>query len=316
MPRSAILSIFAGALLFLVQTNVAAQVDSSYVERYNHPLSIKVYTQYKFMELEHQYGKIEDSFNSNNPMSVGVGITWKKVSVSGSVSISPLRDKKRGKTKSFDFQHHYYGQKFVSDIFVQHYEGFYQKDDETNDVLAICPDINVTRYGGSGQYIFNNKRFSYTAAFNNNARQIRSAGSFHLGGNVFYTRITSDSSLVYKDNYKQKNLQVGIVGGYTHSWFIKRWYITASLTAGVNLGTDNISEFYRSKVNVYPSVLPRIAAGYYGDDWTVSVSGVFYNSSLIKTKEDKLNLSSGLVQLSFTKRLDFKSKFLDKITFQ
>lgn len=303
-------------LPLLVQITCIAQIDSTFVRVYDRPFSIKGYFQYKSMEVEHKYGKVEDTFESNNPVGVGLGFTWKKVSISGSVSIPALREKNKGKTKSFDIQHHYYGQKFVSDLFIQDYKGFYKKEKNSDKVLAICPDIHIARYGWTGHYIFNNKKFSYSAAFNNNSRQLVSAGSFLLGGNIFYTNIRSDSSFVYKDDYKQKNLQVGISGGYAYTWALKRYYINLSLAVGLNLGTDNISEFYKHKIDVYPSFLPRLAAGYYGKEWTVGVSGVFHTSNVFRNGDDTLNLSSGSIQLTVTRRLDFKSKLLDKITFQ
>lgn len=135
----------------------------------------------------------------NNPPNIGLGFSMNNtiVNVSYGQGFNFMRDKEKGKTKALDLQIHNYGKKFTFDVFIQRYRGFYAED-ESGNVLALYPDLKIRQYGAYGQYIFNNKKFSYRAAFNQNEKQLKSAGSFLIGGGVYFSKIESDSSFVHK----------------------------------------------------------------------------------------------------------------------
>lgn len=310
MKRISYTLLFLFLIAFVSKSN--AQVDSVYVRSFERPLSVRIYTQSKILNLDYEYGEDkEKSFVSNTPLNIGFGLGWKKTMISGSITISQLRDKSKGRTTSFDFQYRYYGQKLIGDIIIQRYKGLYND----NPPHLIYPNLRVNRYGLAGHYIFNNKKFSYSAVFDNTALQRNSAGSFHLGGMALYTKVNADSAFLFKDDYKQKNIQFGISGGYAYTWVWKRnYYLTGSLSVGVNLGIDDIPGLHNKKIGVYPSLYSRIATGYNAKAWTLSLSAFIFGSELYRRGDDKLNLMSADIQLTYVRRFSMKSSFLDKIT--
>lgn len=289
-----------------------SQVDSSYVGFYEHPLSVRTYFQDKFTALSHQREneREETSYRPNAPYGIGLGIAYKNISLSGAYGFDFMRDKNRGKTKSMDFQYHYYGQKFIYDIFFQHYKGlFTEPQDEKYD---LYPDIKLVQYGVFSQYVFNDKKFSYSAAFNQSQKQLKSAGSFLLGGAAYYNTASSDSSIVFNGGHRLKNWQFGVNGGYAYTWAAsKRFFISLSMTVGVNMGIENIDD-RKSKVKVYPSLFPRFSMGYNHDTWSVGFSGVNNRVYILYTNPSKMAFDTGALQFNVIKRFGRAPKFLEQ----
>lgn len=133
-------------------------------------------------------------FMPNSPLKIDFGITLNNTILDFGYGVSVWKEKEKGKTKSFDFQTHKYIRKFVFDLFIQKYQGFY--NDESKNI-EIYPDLRIQNYGLSALYILNNKRYSYKAAFNQSEKQLKSAGSILLGAGIYQTKIESDSSFLY-----------------------------------------------------------------------------------------------------------------------
>jgi hypothetical protein len=249
-------------------------------------------------------GGIEKSYIPNNPPNIGLGITIKNTIIGFSYGYGAdfMRDKKYGKTKSLDFQIHNYGQKIALDLFIQQYKGFY---DDEHGGLDLYPDLDIHQYGLSGQYVLNNKRFSYKAAFDQNEKQLKSAGSILAGAGVYLTKITSDSSFVYNGKNTFDNFQFGISAGYAYTWVLGRhWTINASGTVGINFGSEKVSSFGKQKPEVYPTVFPRLSAGYDRDSWALGFSYVGNVTFPSLSDDSSITILSGAVQFSYTKRFD------------
>ena len=101
-------------------------------------------------------------------------------------------------------------------------------------------------------YVFNNKKFSYPAAYNQSTQQKRSAGSFLLGFRYDHQRFKFDykafpDKLIYDENGKSlidEELMFDkityssycINGGYAYNWvFSKNWLLAASLTPSIGI---------------------------------------------------------------------------------
>jgi hypothetical protein len=246
----------------------------------------------------------------NSPVGIGLSVGYKKFSLAGGICFDFLRNKDKGKTNIIDFQYHYYGNKFIFDLFIQNYKGFYTKGEDR--VLIIYPNLRLVQYGLSGQYVFNNKRFSYRAAFNQTERQLKSAGSFQVGGGVFYNQISSDSLLIHKDRNKLEYYQLNFSGGYVYTQVIKtNFHVSLGLSAGLNLEAENP----RKIKGISPSFFPRLSMGYNGKDWSLGLS--FLMNGMYFTGNDKLDmlLDTGYAEIAFVKRFNFAPKFLKKIKF-
>ena len=96
-------------------------------------------------------------------------------------------------------------------------------EDDWQDVRLIDP-IKVRTIIADGYYLFNGKRFSYAAAYDQSVIQKRSAGSLMVGGMYYYGSIRYDTDsngdLVYIMHGLGKiKLWQGSVGvGYAYNW--------------------------------------------------------------------------------------------------
>ena len=312
-PSKELIFIF---ILSLCSSLLRGQIDSSFIKSFDQKYSVRVFGGAKYTSVNHDIPDKDNKvkYMTNSPGSLGLGFSWKNSSISGSYSLSQFRNKTQGKTKSIDFQYHYYQRSFLLDFYIQRHKGFYKTvDDKVED---IYPDLIYHQYGVSGQYVFNGNRFSYKAAFNQTEIQVKSSGSVLLGGGIYYNRINAGSIFADDEDYKQKNLQMGVSAGYAYTWVFKpRFYLTGSLTGGVHIGTDYISSFYDSKIEFYPTFFGRMAAGYNAEDWSLAFT--FINNRVYFYNDNNKILSSdtGNLSLTYIKRFDWhpKSKLLKRI---
>lgn len=249
----------------------------------------------------------ERNYMPNNPLEIGLGLSVNNtvLSFGYGYGFNFMRDKKRGKTNSVDFQFHNYGRKYTFDFFYQKYSGFYLEEDNNHKEFKLCPDLKINQYALYGQYVFNGKKFSYKAAFDQTERQLRSAGSAILGGGVYYTALSSDSSFVINDKKSFRNFQFGVSAGYAYTWVInKHFFLNGSVSAGINFGNESVDRIGKDKLEVYPTCFPRISVGYNKDKWSfgfVFLSNIIFPSV---SKDTNVTLMSGNFQLTCIRRLD------------
>ena len=311
---------FSVFILFLTLCSYClAQVDSTYIGSFEQPYSVQVYSASNFMALNHEIGNDSEgtTYMSNAPFALGLGASWGKSSFGFSYGFNFMRNRKKGNTKtnSLAFQYRYYGQKFIADLIFQDYKGLYVEDEKKDETYYLYPDIHIKQYAALWQYIFNNKKFSYRAAFNQTERQLKSAGSFQLGGGIYYNRLKVDTTFVLNEKRKINNIQLGINGGYTHTWVIKKnYYISGSISAGVNVGTEYISKFNLDNIKVYPNIYPRMAMGYNHDSWSLRFSVAANRTYVSFSEKERFGFDTGSFQFTFIKRLG-KAPILDKIPF-
>lgn len=295
------------ALAAFLPLNYYTQIDSSYIGTHDQKISIRPYFGQDFLMMNVEVQNKEKTFTPNNPPKIGLGLSIKNTIIDFSYGYGAdfMRDKDYGKTKSLDFQIHNYGRRIALDLFIQKYEGFY--DDEPK-ITELYPDLEVSQYGVHAQYVFNHKKFSYKAAFNQNEKQLKSAGSFLLGIGAYKTKIVSDSSFVYNGKNSFDNFQFGVSGGYAHTWVLrKHWTINASATIGINFGNEKIDSFGKQKIEVYPTVFPRISAVYNRDSWALAftyIGNVTYPSF---SDNSSISILSGGFQISYIKRFNLPS---------
>ncbi len=293
--------------------SVRAQVDSTYIKPFDEELSLGTYFYYQYTSLVYEReGHPAVTYRPNSPIGVGFSFSYKNFGIGAGMGVRSFRNKKYGDTKALDLQYHYFGRNLMADIFFQQYKGYYKV--EKNQEIALYPDIGVTQYGIHAEYVFNNKQFSYKAAFNQSERQLKSAGSFHLGGGVYYNKLTSDSTLTLYGDKKFRNYQLSVTGGYGYNWVLsKQFHIAASMSLGVNFGTVRFPEI--EKVEVTPSFLPRIAAGYDGKGWSIGLWYVLNSMYINRYNSLDITFNTGYAQLTLIKRFDHAPKFFKKIRF-
>ncbi|MEN7551294.1 DUF4421 family protein [Rapidithrix thailandica] len=297
--------IFSFLLLVSMPGMGQAKVDSAYIGAFEQRFALRGYLARNFLFLSDEAQ--DRIFMPNNPVSIGLGFSKHNtvLNFSAGYGFDFMRNKQKGKTKYLDLQMHQYGRKFVVDMFIQRYQGFYtESNEQKNTRLEIFPDLSIRQYGIFGQYIFNWKRFSYKAAFNQSEKQLKPAGSILLGAGVYFNKIQSDSTLITPEHpHLLQNFQLGISSGYAYTWLIKkRYFISGSLSLGIQFGGEDISQFTKQSLEVSPTVFPRMSVGYNHETWSLRAS--FVNNMIYSSfaKEASLVLNSGHFQFNFIKR--------------
>jgi len=156
--------------------------------------------------------------------TLSVGLRYLGVSLF--LSLNPA--KMMGDYKDFELNLCSYGNRWGFEFIYQNAQNFtgWYEDDQTprvdlpSDVLSL-KSLNVNAY-----YAFNNRRFSYPAAFSQSYIQRRSAGSFLLGisgqGQKAETNATQQSVL--------KVTNIGLGAGYGYNWVPGRnWLLHLSV---------------------------------------------------------------------------------------
>lgn len=330
--RACLLLILISALS--ISMPVAAQrrkpvpFDSSYYQTYPKLITGRVFFSQKYtsLRLRNTDNNRTLHYQPNNALNAGVGVTYGILTLNVGV---PLRfvdpdNKDKGKTRSLDLQSHIYARKWVGDLFGQFYKGYYLrpkgKAAAPDEAYYTRPDLKVQMIGGALYRLFNSRQFSYRAAFLQNEWQKKSAGSFLLGGEVYYGTIRGDSALVpseFADVFPQQDVrkarfwEVGPGAGYAYTWVVKsHFFLTGSATVNGDLSfikefeEDNTS---RTRVTLSPNLIFRAVVGYNSDTWTANISWFGNRVSVGSATDDyRYIVSTGNYRLTVAKRFNPK----------
>lgn len=304
-------------LLLGCSIHAHSQYDTAYVESYRDLLLGRFVVNRKTTGFTFTNSDIGYTlrYQPNKTFNVGVGAAYKFVSFTIGVGFMKPLDT-RGETRDYDLQFHSYGQKFVIDFLGQFYKGFHLPDGRfapPGEEYYLRPDLEVNAIGGSLQYVFNNKQFSYRAAFQQTERQKKPAGTFLIGGELFLGRFDADSSVVpsalavngHKETIrKMQFIEIGPNAGYAYIWVYKNVFVTGSATFGLNLGfhkydDDSGSTSYNG---ISPNTIFRVSAGYTTRTW--GINGMFVTTGLALADFDNRSVSvnSGNVRVNFIYR--------------
>ncbi|MDR0926912.1 MAG: DUF4421 domain-containing protein [Ignavibacteria bacterium] len=285
--------------IFIYQYDCSADIDTTYVEKYNHKMLVNAYLAKNYIAIQ----KDDRTFLPNNPMNLGIGFFVKNTALNFAYNfkLNFTANPKYGETESFDIQIHYYGRKFASDLFYQSYKGFFADNRE----IEIYPDLKLTLIGVETAYLFNGDKFSSKAAFADGEKQIKSAGSFALGGGFYRTHIKNGQTLFDTEKEVSNNLQIGINAGYAYSYVInENWFLSGMLTAGLHFGNEE-SRLKDGKIKVTPNVFNRLAVGYNQPSLALSLSFLEHLNYFNFSDADAIKLNSINFRLNFTKRIDW-----------
>ncbi|WP_118976877.1 DUF4421 domain-containing protein [Taibaiella koreensis] len=302
--------------------------DTAYVKAYDREITARIYLSQKYTGIRIPGNSKESSFRyrPNTTLNLGIGATYRSFSLNLAYGFPGLNGdgKERGKTRYLDLQAHLYGRKVIVDLFGQFYKGYYLSPENYIAGVPgyyIRPDIRVRMVGGSAYYAFNNRKFSYRAGLIQNEWQTQSAGTFLLGGDVYYGVINSDSLLVPRElagQFPQGNVKrmrffnIGPGGGYAYTFVYKRnWFATGSLT--VNIPIDFVNEATlteeKNKISVSPNFMVRVAVGYNSRRWIYTASLV--NSTVTADgsyNEGMYRISTGNYRLTVARRFTLDRK--------
>lgn len=308
--------------------------DSAYYKTYPTKLTARVYFSKKYTSLLLE--GVDDTralhFRPNTPVNIGVGATYRVLSLNLGVSLQWLNPNaaERGKTKFLDLQSHIYAPKWVIDLYGQFYKGYYVAPrgyaSSVPDQYHIRPDLRINMVGVSAYRLLNGERFSYRAAFLQNEWQIKSAGSFLFGGEFYTGSINADSAFVPKQleaDYSQRGIhrnnftEFGPGIGYAYTAVIdKHFFITGSLTATADISF--VKEFSANgsatRTSVSPNASLRGVLGYNSERWIATLSWVNANTNLRgKSSNDQYLVRTGNFRVTLARRFELSKAMKERL---
>jgi hypothetical protein len=294
-----------------------AQYDSAYVESYRSYLMPRVLISRKATGMNYHNTERGYSlrYQPNKTFSIGGGFTYKFVTLKASLGILQPHEM-RGATRDLDVQVHSYGRKFMTDILLQFYKGFYLPDRRFGtpaNEYYVRPDLAVSAIGSSFQYIFNHRKFSYRAAFQQTEWQKRSAGTLLLGVELFMGRFRADSTIVPSQLQvdpseglrKMRFIEFGPNAGYAYTWVYKKFFITTGASLGLSAGLTRYIEGTSGTTftGFSPNTVLRLSSGYSVKRWGINI---LYLSTALRIPEfenKSVVVNTGTIRLNFIYRI-------------
>jgi len=224
-------------------------------------------------------------YHPNTNVRIGIAGFWKWFGLGLSID-NPFYKTDRnkyGKTSTIDLRVNAFGRGFAGELFFQRYKGFYiSSPEKTDGTHYIIPDMLTYSLGIAWYWILNAKRFSIRAAFTQNERQKKSAGSFVIKPAFLYYRIYSDQGIIPQEIIEAyqipltnritsgKFYSLEISPGYIYTLvFLKNFYLTAAVFPGVAAQLSSFSNDHDvySKLELTFQLSGRIVLGYNSDKW-------------------------------------------------
>jgi len=304
--------------------------DTSNIISYRDKLCLQIYTIRKFRTyaLKNQELDLKMKFEPNGQTNIGFGFSYKWM-VLGLAFSSPFVNKDNstyGETKRFDFQVNLLSKFYGISSYYQKYQGFYLSNpqdfmDWQQPYFPTIGDIQCTSFGLSLFYWFNNRNFSYKAAYLRNEVQQKSAGGFILGTYTdvdvvyapsgFIPNELPDSLSNIFDFQGYSTAVLGLSFGYAYTLvLLKKFFINLSAVPGV--GYRNLSIWYitrndKTKPDFTGTIKGRFSFGYEGKHFFWGLSAIAGMESF-KYEEVDISTTSGQFRIYLGKRFNVGKK--------
>ncbi len=333
--------LFLFIVMLLTTVSVAAQKgepNPDYIREFPGTLTVRTFLGEKisgFDLMDGTRGQVLQ-YRPNNVLGIGIGVTVRGLGINISTRL-PMHDSKDdqfGKTRQLDLQVHRYRGKFALDIYFQRYKGYHLKDD--NDVTAVegptqypyFPNLQNNTFGATGLYVFNGKRFSLRAPIDQQDWQIRSAGSWLLGGSLFSHIISNEDKNIIPPHMKQPQFMDGnelrkidnfgatVNGGYGYNYILREhWFVGLLADVGVGAGYSEVRDQAGTthKLGLQLNGDARLAFGYNSRKWFAGFYGIFRIDRFQLPYVDNYFVGNeGIVRFTVARRLTTRKKLLAK----
>jgi hypothetical protein len=274
-------------------------------------------------------------YQPSQPVRIGGSLFYKWLGLAFSLPLAmdPDQERRLGKTKSLDFQFNFYFRRWGLDAYYQDYRNFYINNsggifpNYNTDVQVQRTDIKTFNMGANAFYVFNHKKFSYQAAFNQAERQLKSAGSFIMMGSFTRFQINADSAMVPLLNPATSNRDLfitrglfaasGISVGYAHTFVIKKKaFFSLTLLPGIALGYMDFTNAFGEKltsVRGHFRFNTRAALGFNGDRYYYGITFFSDINNIYFNEAASLNFTTANAFLFFGRRLSAEMILLKRM---
>ena len=309
---------------------VPVDLDTTYIESYYHDLILRVYSANRnnFVHFVDVAGDLDLKYRPNDYFDLGAGVNYKWFGLNVGTRIAGLSDDDHrfGKTTTMGLQSYLYAQKFTLDFMALKTRGYYLHPEEkkpgtpiTTDEYYRRRDLRTRNFGVNLNYVLNNRRFSYKAAFKQNDRQKKSAGSAILGAGVYLLTVRADSAFVprgisnqyFMDWRELDAFECYSFNGnleYAYSWVpVKNWITTASyrLSLGMQGNIWSVHDHEeQTQFRLNRSGMVRLSTGYHFHAFYLGITFVRYqqNSNMRMSSIKVLN-GTNFTEITVSKRI-------------
>ncbi len=320
--------------------------DSTRVLDLTHLLTVRVFMSTKFnaVELRDAARESRVTYRPNTNVNLGVGASYRAMTLNLGFGFGFLNgdDAELGDTRYLDGQGNLFGRRFAVNLFAQSYKGYYIDvlnypgslvgDTVYDRILRenrLRPDLVQENLGLSLLHIVGNRRFSYRAAFNQDAWQLRSAGAMLVGGYGVFQALRSDRPEIPQEvdslfapalRFRRlEQLELGGLLGYAHTFVIRRHVFLALSIAG-GVGLVRSEGWYPQQDTDHREVLwgaglrsqLRVALGYNSARTCVGLSASNETSSTDPARDASYEWNVGNLRLFVAYRIPARIGFIDK----
>ena len=221
--------------------------DTLYISpnRYNYALMATHFSNFEYYSVTSEFPQPQKlSFSPNPHNKIGLYFGWRWIFLGWSVDIDDIYRKTNRKNKGTEFDLSLYSSKLGVDIFYRRTGNNYKIHKIRGFYDEIPSDLKEDIKGLNLYYIFNNRKFSYPAAFSQSTNQRRNAGTFIAGFSISKHNLDFDyqqlpayiqermnpGMKVNKIKYTNANISFG----YAYNWvFARNCLACLSLTPAI-----------------------------------------------------------------------------------
>lgn len=215
--------------------------DTNYIVRPKCKWTFKLRTMTLMQEFstkgEFEGTTFESNLSTGLKPKLNVQVGYMGVALAGGISFNKLKGQK---DRDFDVKLNMYGKTFGFELGLSGIEslhGNYMLDVPGMDGIYIddslyidfpidfeVPEGKVSQavFNFNFYYAFNNKKFSYPAAFTQMFIQKKSAGSILAGGEIHVNTINIGDTVSYDELFRLRNVTYGIGVGYGYNFVLSR----------------------------------------------------------------------------------------------
>lgn len=216
--------------------------DTLYISpnRYNYALMVTHFSNFEYYSVTSELPQPQKlSFSPNPHNKIGLYFGWRWIFLGWSVDVDDIYRKTNRKNRGTEFDLSLYSSKLGVDIFYRRTGNNYKihkirgfSDEIPSNYSENFNGLKVDIKGLNLYYIFNNRKFSYPAAFSQSTNQRRNAGTFIAGFSI--SKHNLDFDYLQLPEYIQANMNPGmkvnkikytnanISFGYAYNWIFAR----------------------------------------------------------------------------------------------
>lgn len=228
--------------------------DTLYISpnRYNYALMVTHFSNFEYYSVTSELPQPQKlSFSPNPHNKIGLYFGWRWIFLGWSVDVDDIYRKTNRKNRGTEFDLSLYSSKLGVDIFYRRTGNNYKihkirgfSDEIPSNYSENFSGLKVDIKGLNLYYIFNNRKFSYPAAFSQSTNQRRNAGTFIAGFSI--SKHNLDFDYLQLPEYIQANMNpamkvnkikytnANISFGYAYNWvFARNCLACLSLTPAI-----------------------------------------------------------------------------------